>query len=97
MEIYSDANIKVATLDKDGLKAVANNGAYLLINRNVGFAGFDKNNNSLFWTENNAFHMKKSAISEEIIMRNKVKCLPIQVSNNNVVINDGIGFFGIGG
>lgn len=97
LEIYSDANIKVATLDKDGLKAVANNGAYLLINRNVGFAGFDKNNNSLFWTENNAFHMKKSAISEEIIMCNKVKCLPIQVSNNNVVINDGIGFFGIGG
>ena len=97
LEIYSDANIKVATLDKDGLKAVANNGAYLLINRNVGFAGFDKNNNPLFWTENNAFHMKKSAISEEIIMCNKVKCLPIQVSNNNVVINDGIGFFGIGG
>lgn len=97
LEIYSDANIKVATLDKDGLKAVANNGAYLLINRNVGFAGFDKNNNPLFWTENNAFHMKKSAIHEEIVMCNKVKCLPIQVSNNNVVVNDGIGFFGIGG
>ena len=57
-----------------------------------GFAGYDINNNLIFYISNNEFHMKKSNIEEEVTLFDKMRYLPIQVTDSsNNIVNDGIG------
>jgi len=92
LEIYDEQNTLIAQLDKNGLKMYAQNGSYIVINTDVGFAGYDRLGNKLFWVSEDEFHQKKSVIEEEITLCNKLRFIPIEIyDNNNTLINDGIG------
>lgn len=93
LEVYDESNTLIAELTKDGLKMYSQDGGYLLINTTVGFSGYDKNDNRVYWADGDTFHMKKSVVEEEITLVNKMSILPITIydSNDNIV-SDGIGF-----
>ena len=95
LEVYDETNNLIALLNKDGLKMFNPDGGYLLINTTVGFSGYDKNDNRIYWVDGDSFHMKKSAIEEEITLVNKMSILPITIYDaNDNIVNDGIGFIG---
>ena len=91
IEIYDESNTLIAQLDKNGLKMYAQNGAYIIINTEVGFAGYDKNGVKTFWVSEDEFHQKKSVVEEEITLCNKMRFIPIEVYDNGTLVNDGIG------
>lgn len=96
LEVYDDVNNLVATLDKDGLKAFGVNGSYVLMNDSVGFAGYDRNGNKTYWVSGDEFHMKKSVIEEEITLCNKMRFIPIEITDSNDnLVNDGIGLISV--
>ena len=92
LEVYDEANNLIAVLNKDGLRMNAVNGAYVLINQQVGFAGYDKNDNPIYWVSEDEFHMKKSVVEEEITLVDKMRIIPITITDNGTITNDGIGF-----
>lgn len=92
LEVYNAANTLIGTFDKDGIILYGTNGTYLVMNPVVGFAGYDSAGNLTFWVTEDEFHMKKSVVEEEITLCNKVRFIPIKITDNsNNVINDGIG------
>lgn len=95
LEVYDESNTLIAELNKDGLKMYSQDGGYLLINTTVGFSGYDKNDNRVYWADGDTFHMKKSIVEEEITLVNKMSIIPITIYDaNNNIVNDGIGFVG---
>lgn len=92
LELYDDANNLVGLMDRNGLKMYGANGSYVLMNDSVGFAGYDRNGNKIYWVSGEEFHMKKSVVEEEITLCNQLRFIPIKITgNNNQVINEGIG------
>ena len=92
LEIYDEANTLIGEFNKNGLKMYGQNGSYIKINNEVGFAGYDKNNNKIYWVDKDEFHQKKSVVEEEITLCNKVRFIPITIyDDNNNIVNDGIG------
>ena len=93
LEVYDTANNLIATLNKDGLRMNGTDGGYILINTTVGFAGYDRNNVKIYWADGDEFHMKKSVVEEEITLVDKMRIIPITITDgNNQIVNDGIGF-----
>lgn len=90
LEVYDEANTLIATLDQTGLKMYGNDGSYILMNNEVGFVGYDKNDNEIYWVDKDEFHMKKSVIEEEITLCNKMRFIPISISGS-----DGIGLVSV--
>lgn len=90
LEVYDEANNPVAILNKDGLKMFGVDGSYILINNTVGFAGYDKNNQPLFWVSRDEFHMAKAVVENEITLCNKLRFIPITTASN-----DGIGLVSV--
>ena len=98
LEVYNDANTLIGVMDKSGLKMYGADGSYVLMNQEVGFAGYDRNDNQVFWADYDEFHMKKSVVEEEITLCNKLRFIPIEIyDNNNNLVNDGIGLVSVGG
>lgn len=98
IEVYDEANTLIAELNKNGLKMYGQDGGYIIINNDVGFVGYDKNNNKIYWVSQDEFHMKKSVVEEEITLCNKLRFIPITIKDNNGnVTNDGIGLVSIVG
>lgn len=96
LEVYDESNNLICKLDKDGLKVFGEDESYVLINNQVGFAGYDRLGNKLFWVDKDEFHQKKSVIEEEITLCNKLRFIPIEIRNsNNELINDGIGLVSV--
>lgn len=89
IEVYDEANNLIAELNKNGLKMYGADGSYVVMNNDVGFAGYDINNNMIYWVHRDEFHMKKSVIEEEITLCNKLRFIPITITNGSVT-NDGI-------
>lgn len=89
IEVYDEANNLIAQLTKDGLKMYGQDGSYIVMNNDVGFAGYDINNNKIYWVDRDEFHQKKSVIEEEITLCNKLRFIPITIQNGSVT-NDGI-------
>lgn len=91
-ELYDEANRLIAEMNKNGLKMYGKDNSYVVLNNEVGFAGFDKNNNKIYWVDKDEFHQKKSIVEEEITLCNKVRFIPITITDsNNNIVNDGIG------
>lgn len=91
IELYDDQNNLIGQMDDNGLKMYAFDGSYVLMNSAVGFAGYDKNGNQVYWANGDEFHMKKSVVEEEITLCNQLRFIPIQITKNGVVTNEGIG------
>lgn len=92
LEVYDAANNLVAEMNNNGLKMYGVDGSYVLMNNTVGFAGYDRLGNQIYWVSKDEFHMKKSVVEEEITLCNKMRFIPITLyDNDNNMINDGIG------
>lgn len=92
IELYDENNVLIGLMNKDGLKMYGQDGSYVLLNNTVGFAGYDRNNNKIYWVSQDEFHMKKSVVEEEITLCNKMRFIPITITNqNDEIVNDGIG------
>lgn len=92
LEVYDEANNLIAQLDKDGLKMFAKDGSYILINTTVGFCGYDRDNNPIFYINEDEFVMRKAIIEQEITLCNKMRFIPVELyDQNDNLVNDGIG------
>ncbi len=97
IEIYDQSNKLIAELNNKGLKMYGNDGSYVLLNNEVGFAGFDSLGNKIYWVDKDEFHMKRSVVEEEITLCNKLRFIPITIADGENVVNDGIGLVSVGG
>ena len=98
LEVYDEANSLIAELNKNGLKMYGVDGSYILMNNTVGFSGYDRLGNQIYWVSKDEFHMKKSVVEEEITLCNKMRFIPITITDtNDTVINDGIGLVSVAG
>ncbi len=59
IEVYDEANTLIAELNANGLKVYGQDGSYVLINQTVGFAGYDRNDNPIYWVSQDEFHQKR--------------------------------------
>ena len=91
LELYDEANNLIGEMTKDGLKMYGLDGSYVLMNNDVGFAGYDRNGTKIYWVSGEEFHMKKSVVEEEITLCNQLRFIPIQIKNGSTVVNEGIG------
>lgn len=98
LEVYDTANNLIAELNNNGLKMYGADGSYIVMNNDVGFVGYDRLGNQVYWVNGDEFHQKKSVVEEEITLCNKLRFIPITLydSNNNIT-NDGIGLVNVGG
>ena len=90
LEVFNGANKLIGRLDQNGLIMWANDASYIQINNEVGFAGFDKNGNKIYWVDGETFCTNKFIAKNEITVGGKLRMLPIQTGSNN-----GIGFVAI--
>lgn len=98
IEVYDEANSLIAQLNKDGLKMYGVDESYILMNNSVGFSGYDRLGNQIYWVSKDEFHQKKSVIEEEITLCNKMRFIPITITDSNDnVVNDGIGLVSVAG
>ena len=97
IEVYDEANTLIAEINKNGLKMYGSDGSYVLMNNTVGFAGYDRLGNQIYWVSKDEFHMKKSVVEEEITLCNKLRFIPIEIYDNNTLVNDGIGLVSVSG
>ena len=98
IELYDEANTLIGQFDRNGLKMYGQDGSYILINNEVGFVGYDKDDNRVYWVDRDEFHMKKSVIEEEITLCERMRFIPITIyDNDNNIINDGIGLVSVSG
>lgn len=97
LEVYDEANTLIAELNKSGLKMYGVDGSYILMNNTVGFSGYDRLGNQIYWVSKDEFHMKKSVVEEEITLCNKMRFIPIEIYDGNTLVNDGIGLVSVAG
>lgn len=95
LEVYDEANNLIAELNKNGLKMYGVDGSYIIMNTEVGFAGYDRLNNKIYWVDKDEFHMKKSVIEEEITLCAKMRFIPIEVMSGSTLVNEGIGLVSV--
>lgn len=96
LELYDEANHLIGELNKNGLKMYGQDGSYVQINNQVGFVGYDRLGNRKYWVDGDEFHMKKSVVEEEITLCNKLRFIPITLTDNQGnVTNDGIGLVSV--
>ena len=97
LEIYDETNNLIGEMNKNGLKMFGLDGSYVLMNNEVGFAGYDRNDNQIYWVNKDEFHMKKSVVEEEITLCNKLRFIPITLydTDETTILNDGIGLVSV--
>ena len=91
IELYDELNNLIGQMDDNGLKMYGSDGSYVLMNQEVGFAGYDANGAQVYWVSGEEFHMRKSVVEEEITLCNKVRFIPITITSGSTTVNDGIG------
>lgn len=87
IEIYDESNKIIGKVDKNGFKMFAKDNSYILINPEIGFTGYDRNGNKIYWVDGDEFHQRKAFVEEEITIGYKLRMIPI-----NQETNTGIGF-----
>lgn len=91
LEVYDEANTLICTIDKNGLIMYASNGSYVVLNQDVGLVGYDGAGDPIYWVTDDSFNMSKAVVEQEITLCNKMRFLPMQITEGGVVVNDGIG------
>lgn len=98
LELYDETNRLIGQMDKNGLKMFGTDGSYVILNNDVGFAGFDRNGNKIYWVSQDEFHMKKSVIEEEITLCSQMRFISIRITGDGGdAVNEGIGLVSVGG
>ena len=81
IEIYNLANVLIGTFDENGICIYGLDGSRVIINPDE-FAGYDSQNNKVFWMNGDEFHMKKSVVEEEITLCGLARWLGIETVDN---------------
>ena len=81
IEIYNLANGLIGTFDENGICIYGLDGSRVIINPEE-FAGYDSQNNKVFWMNGDEFHMKKSVIEEEITLCGLARWIGIETTDN---------------
>lgn len=89
-ELYDNSNKLAASMDKDGLTVYAQNGDYVKLSADVGFAGYNKSGTKIYWADGDVFRMKNAEVENEIKIAGKIKIVPVSTSDNV-----GVGFVAI--
>lgn len=97
LELYDAHNALIGQMDRNGLKMFGIDGSYVIMNSDVGFAGYDRNGTKIYWVSQDEFHMRKSVVEEEITLCNKLRFIPITLEENGAVVSDGIGLVSVAG
>ena len=96
LEVYDENNNLIAELNKTGLTMYGMDQSYIVINNQIGFAGYDRLGNKIYWVDKDEFHMKKSVVEEEITLCNKLRFIPITLDDGNGnITSDGIGLVSV--
>lgn len=90
LELYDEAHKLIGLLNKEGFKMYGADNSYVLINQEVGFAGFDKNGNKSYWADGDIFHMVNAEIENIAKFAGMIQLVPVSTSSNK-----GIGFVAI--
>ena len=89
-------NGKISTpytdIDDNGFKAKSKDGEYILINPQVGFSAYDKNDNRIYYADRDTFYMKKANVQEQISLVGMLDILPMEKYTNGQLTNRGVGF-----
>lgn len=75
--IYNENENLIGELDKNGLKMYGTDGSYVLMNQEVGFAGYDFDGNKVYWADNDRFKMKNADIEKEILFNDAIRFIPM--------------------
>lgn len=89
-ELYDNSNRLTALMDKAGLTVYAQNGDFVKLNAEVGFAGYNKDGTKIYWADGDVFRMRNAEVENEIKIAGKIKIVPVS-TNDNV----GVGFIAI--
>lgn len=81
-ELYDGSNRLTALMDKEGLTVYAQNGNYVKLNAEVGFAGYSKDGTKIYWADGDVFRMKNAEVENEIKIAGKIKIVPVSTSEN---------------
>lgn len=87
LELYDEANALIGEMNANGLTMYAKDGSYLKINNEVGFAGYNKNGEKIYWADGEIFATKKFVANDEVTIGGMIRILPIKTGTSN-----GIGF-----
>lgn len=87
LELYDEANKLIGEMNAGGLTMYAKDGSYLKINNEVGFAGYNKNGEKIYWADGEIFATKKFVANDEVTIGGMIRILPIKTGTSN-----GIGF-----
>lgn len=86
-KLYDNSNTLRALMDKDGITVYASNGDYVKLNAEVGFAGYNRSDEKIYWADGTVFHMENAQVENEIQIAGKIKIVPVS-ANGSV----GVGF-----
>lgn len=89
-ELYDNTNRLMALMDSEGLTVYAQNGDYVKLNAEVGFAGYNKDGTKIYWADGDVFRMRNAEVENEIKIAGKIKIVPVSTSDNV-----GVGFVAI--
>lgn len=92
LEVRDNTNKLIAKLDREGLVVYATNGDYVILNGEVGFAGYNKDNVKVYYADGEEFRMKNANVENQIKIGGMIKVVPVN-SGGNV----GVGFVALGG
>lgn len=91
LRVYDEYNALIGQLDKNGLKMFGQDGSYVLLNNQVGFSGYDRNDNRIYWVDGQEFHQKKSVVEEEITLCGLMRFIPLTLyDGGGNITNEGI-------
>lgn len=107
LKLYNAGGQVIGQMDATGLRMFGQGGSYVLMNEQVGFAGYDGVTKDpvtgkdlpMYWVSKDEFHMRKGVMDEEITLCNKLRFIAITVTKiedgQEVVVNDGIGLVSV--
>ena len=81
-ELYDNSNKLMALMDRTGLTVYAQNGDYVKLNAEEGFAGYNKSGTKVYWADGDVFRMKNAEIEGEAKFAGKVKLVPVDTGEN---------------
>lgn len=100
LEIKDESGTVIGEMTKDGLKFYGagpiGKRSYVLLNNTVGFAGYDANDNAIFWVNRDEFRMKKCVAETEINACGMIKMVPMTIERPaGTIVNKGLAFIPI--
>ena len=80
-------------MDNNGITVYGHDGSYVVINSEVGFAGYNNSGTKIYWSDKEEFHMKRAVVEDDIVLVDKMRIIPIKITDDEGnVTSDGMGF-----